>query len=79
VGLMLQSLFMRTGSSRAVRSAELDQDSLYGSALAQNEMIGTLPARRTGPLTYSRGDFEVTPIPLMTGDSSVGLGLFGRF
>jgi len=68
VGIMLQGLFMNTGSREAYRS------SLYRSDFSS--LTHDRPAR---PLTFRSGDFELTPVPLVNGQSDLGLAFVGQF
>jgi hypothetical protein len=76
-GLMLQSLFVRTGPTRAVRGAE---SATSPSVVTFDPYAGaTSSSRTTTTIGFTRGDFSVTPVPFLPTASSVGLGLVGNF
>jgi hypothetical protein len=71
VAVMLQSLFMRTGSGSAEQASESPSEFSALSSLPQR------PPNR--PLTYRSGDFEMTPVPMVGAGSDLGLAFIGQF
>lgn len=80
VALVLQSLFMRTGPSRAVRGGD-SETSLYSAEAMAAAFVPDVHAPRQPErlLTFSRGDFQMTAVPYVTSETSLGFGLAGRF
>lgn len=76
-GLMLQSLFVRTGPSRAVRGSETSYSPSAAPFDPYEDVASSSHA--TSTIGFSRGDFSVTPVPFLPTESSVGLGLVGNF
>lgn len=68
VAIMLQSLLMSTGSR------ETSSGDLYRS-----EFSSVTHDRSSRPFTFKSGDFEVTPVPLVSGQSDLGLAFIGQF
>jgi hypothetical protein len=68
VAVMLQGLLMSTGSS------ETSSRDLY-----RGELSAVAHDRSSRPLTFKSGDFEVTPVPLVNGQSDLGLAFVGQF
>lgn len=91
VGLMLQSVFVPTGPSRAVRgssevAALTERDrlmwTLSSRSLSSRSLSSRSPSSRSGSssiVSDSKNQFTITPVPFVPTESSVGLGFVGSF